>query len=144
MNSETETVLEKENPVSILAGLDPISPHRHMWLLRWGFYPICKHWHCGCFVVLRVSFTPESISLTQFESMWGTAERDNDVWQPVVSLLHAFTCFHGFAQLVRLSTICLGHRCPRVTEWRSICRVSSLWFRSQVSVLKGSSVKSLQ
>lgn len=46
-------------------------------------------------VVLWVSFAPESISLTQFESVWGTAERDNDVWQPVFSLLHAFICLSG-------------------------------------------------
>lgn len=46
-------------------------------------------------VVLRLSFAPESINLTQFESMQGTAERDNDVWQPVVSLLHAFACQGG-------------------------------------------------
>lgn len=66
-----------------------------------AFYTICKHWRCCCFVVLRVSFTLESISLTQFESMCGTAERDNDVWQPVVSQLHAFARLSGNVALLR-------------------------------------------
>lgn len=46
---------------------------------------------CGCLS------SPESTSLSQLESMWGTAERDNDVWQPVFSMLHVFNCLVGNA-----------------------------------------------
>lgn len=53
------------------------------------------------FVVFWASFTPGSISLNQFESVWGTAERDNDVWQPVDSPLRAFACLGGNAASLR-------------------------------------------
>lgn len=46
---------------------------------------------CGCLS------SPESTGLSQLESMWGTAERDNDVWQLVVSMLHVFNCLVGNA-----------------------------------------------
>lgn len=76
------------------------SLHRHMWLQRWGGGGLEHLQNSGarcCFLLLFCGCLccPESISLTQFESARGTAERDNDVWQPVVSLLHAFACLGG-------------------------------------------------
>ncbi|XP_022621575.1 limbic system-associated membrane protein-like, partial [Seriola dumerili] len=51
-------------------------------------------------ITWRLLNPSESVSPTQFESVLGTAERDNDVWQPVVSLLHAFACLGGNATLL--------------------------------------------
>lgn len=81
--------------------MDPLSLYSHMQLQRWGATLFANFGIVVIFVVvLRLSVLPESSGLSQIESMWGTAERDNNVWQAVVSLLYTFHRLGGNTALL--------------------------------------------
>lgn len=73
-----------------------------MQLQRWGGTLFANFGIVVIFVVvvLWLSVLPESSGLSQIENMWGTAERDNNVWQAVVSLLYTFHCLGGNTALL--------------------------------------------